>query len=243
MRHTFTTMGTVASLETADTGALTIPSVEAIFRDYDAHFSLYRPDSELSRIASGSLALRNSTRWTLDTYGDALSWRERTSGAFTPHRPDGVMDLNGIVKALAIRDAGCVLAAASGKPWCLNVGGDVLADGTEKGAPWDVGIADPADRTALLTVIELTGTRRAVATSGDAERGDHIWRGGSRERPEFSQVTVVADEIVAADVLATAIMAGGRATLDELTDTRDIDVLTVTATGDLMATPKLRLSH
>lgn len=239
MRHTFLTMGTVASLELAATAAHAIPAIEDIFLDYDARFSLYTPGSELSQIASGSLDLRNASHRMLDAYGEALTWRNRTSGAFTPHRPDGVIDLNGIVKAQAIRDAGRVLAASSTEPWCLNVGGDVLV-APKANAPWSVGIIDPADRTILLTTITLTDNRCAVATSGGAERGDHIWRGGSRDLPEFTQVTVIADDIVTADVFATAIVAGGRTSLDELTTAWDVDVLAITRAGSMLATPHLR---
>lgn len=237
MRHTFETMGTVASLDVDDCARGAMGAVEQVFRDYDACFSLYRPGSELSRIAAGTLALRDSSQWLLDTYAEALIWRQRTSGAFTPHRPDGVIDLNGIVKAQAIRDAGRVLEAASGAGWCLNVGGDVLVSGAGTDAPWRVGIVDPAERTEVLARVELTGSRRAVATSGSAERGDHIWRGGSLDRPEFAQVTVAADDIVTADVLATAIVAGGHAALDGLAQCGEIDVLAVTNVGELFATP------
>jgi len=52
-------------------------------------------------------------------------------------------------------------------------------------------------------------------------------------------VTVVANDIVTADVLATAIVAGGRATLDLATDSWPIDVL-ATARGELVATPGIR---
>ena len=102
------------------------------------------------------------------------------------------------------------------------------------------GIADPDDRSALLCAVELRGSRRAIATSGGAERGDHIWLAGTAERAEFEQVTVVADDIVTADVLATAIVAGGRRTLDDLTDRWDIDVITVDRRGELLATPGIR---
>ena len=51
------------------------------------------------------------------------------------------------------------------------------------------------------------------------------------------QVSVAAADLVTADVLATAIVAGGRAALDELTGRHDIDVLAVTRDGGLLATP------
>jgi thiamine biosynthesis lipoprotein len=241
MRHTFTTMGTVASVELPESVEHSIGAIESVFRDYDEKFSLYRHDSELSRIASGELRLGDASAWMVDTYAEALTWRGRTAGAFSPHRPDGVIDLNGLVKAQAIRDAGRVLGAANADRWCINVGGDVLVCDPGAGRPWDIGIVDPMDRTSLLTAIALTGNRRAIATSGAAERGDHIWRGGSTSTPDFQQVTVVADDIVTADVLATAIMAGGFDALDDLSAAFPVDVLTVDTGGHLLATPRLQL--
>jgi len=236
VRAIFDTMGTVVSLEWAgDNHAL--EAARGIFEAADRRFSLYRPDSELSRIADGSLELLDASSELREVYASALGWRGETGGAFRPHRPDGTVDLNGIVKAWAMADAGRVLGDGD---WCLNVGGDVLVSGqAPQGAPWVVGIVDPADRTALLTALPLVGSRRAAATSGSAERGDHIWTRG-REAAEFVQVTVVADDIVTADVLATAIVSGGSITLDDVTARFDVDVLTVDRDGGLRATPGMR---
>ena len=72
--------------------------------------------------------------------------------------------------------------------------------------------------------------------------GDHIWLGGSTGPAEYVQVTVVAGDIVTADVLATAIVAGGRSGLDEITERWDVDVLAVDRTGAMVATPGIRES-
>ena len=112
MRCVFDTMGTVASVEASGLDERTGLAVEHAMAAWDATFSLYRPDSELSRIAAGTLDLADSTERVRDTYALALSWSGRTDGAFTPHRPDGVLDLDGVVKALAIAEAGEILAAA-----------------------------------------------------------------------------------------------------------------------------------
>jgi len=236
VRATFETMGTVVSLEW-DGAEQALSAVRAVFEAADRRFSLYQPDSELSRVADGSLELLDASSELREVYATALGWRGETGGAFTPHRPDGSVDLNGIVKAWAMAQAGRALGDGD---WCLNVGGDVLVSGqTASGAPWVLGIVDPADRASLLTAVPLVGRRRAAATSGSAERGDHIWTRG-REAAEFVQVTVVADDIVTADVLATAIVSGGAATLDDLTGRFDLDVLTVDRDGGLRATPRMR---
>ncbi|WP_460990202.1 FAD:protein FMN transferase [Sinomonas soli] len=241
-------------------------AVEDQFAALDAQFSLYRPDSEASRIARGELALLQASPLMRELYADAVRWRRRTEGAFTPERPDGLLDLGGLVKGYAIAEAGRSLVALGVHDWCLNAGGDVLVSGTpapssgsstsaaaaaagETGtSPWLAGIVDPADRRTLLGAYPLgarPAPRLALATSGSAERGDHIWTVGLRgasgpRRPEFAQVSVAAQDIVTADVLATAIVAGGRPTLDAVTARWDVDVLAVAHDGGLLATPGFR---
>jgi thiamine biosynthesis lipoprotein len=243
VRHIFETMGTVVSLTLAGEpkahAADAVAAVARRFSDFDGRFSLYRPESELSRIARGELALTASSDGLRSVYAAALRWRDDTGGAFTPHRPDGIVDLNGTVKALAMQAAADELQAAGFSNWCLNVGGDVLCLGHQSdGTDWRVGVVDPADRASLLFTIPVDGTRHAVATSGSAERGDHIWTVTAIDRT-YVQVTVVADDIETADVLATAIIAGGPTTLESLVERWSIDVLTVERDGSLAATPGL----
>ena len=252
--RTFGSMGTVVSL-TVPAGAVpgtaggaeldaAAAAVERVFAGLDEIFSLYRPDSEASRLARGELSLREASAGMRDRYADALSWRLMTEGAFSPERPDGVLDLSGIIKGYAIGQAGEALRARGITDWCLNAGGDVLVMGSPvpgSGASWAAGVVDPKDRSALLSAYELggPGTRRALATSGSAERGEHIWTAGTRGA-EFVQVSVAAADIVTADVLATAIVAGGTAMLHRASDGWEIDVLAVHRDGELLATPGFR---
>jgi thiamine biosynthesis lipoprotein len=170
--------------------------------------------------------------------------------------------MSGIVKGYAIQEAGTSLLALGLNDWCLNAGGDVLVCGSPVpgsvlpsavpgGAkPWRAGIVDPEDRRTLIAGYPLgghAGAKLALATSGSAERGDHIWAAGAGSRvrtglasPVFRQVSVAAADIVTADVLATAIVAGGQPMLDRATDGWDIEVLAVHAGGKLLATPGFR---
>ncbi|MDJ0334650.1 FAD:protein FMN transferase [Salinibacterium sp. G-O1] len=240
MRHVLCTMGTVASIELPEAYASELDDVDAVFRDVDERFSLYRPESELSRIANGTVALGLASAELRSSYERSIEWRIQTGGLFTPNRPDGVLDLNGIVKAEAIESAGALLDRAGCPAWTINVGGDILVRSNH--APWVTGIADPADPDALLCSVEVGGARRAIATSGCAQRGDHIWRGGELGPTHFAQVSVIAGDIVTADVLATAIVAGGPAAIDQITDRWPVDVLAVDRAGAMVATPGFRRS-
>lgn len=239
--YVFEAMGTVVSV----TAAGGVPDaarrdLAAAFEELEERFSTYRPGSEASAVARRELSLRRASPEFRAVYDQAIEWRRLTDGAFTPHRPDGVIDLSGIVKALAIAAAGDVLDAAGAASWCLNAGGDVLTSGAQPdGRPWVIGIVDPDDRTALLSQYAApTSGLCAVATSGTAERGEHVWRVGADAT--FHQVSVVASDIVTADVLATAILAGGPDALRRAEDRWPVEVLACATDGRCWATPAFR---
>ncbi|HEY5482433.1 MAG TPA: hypothetical protein VIK31_01290, partial [Propionibacteriaceae bacterium] len=77
--------------------------------------------------------------------------------------------------------------------------------------------------------------RLAVATSGIQERGEHVWRMAADDT--FTQVTVAAADIETADVLATAILAGGVTSLQLVQGKYDIDVLASAHDGRVWASP------
>lgn len=239
MRAHWPTMGTVASVHSVEpVPDAVLAAVRGALAETDSRFSLYRQDSELSRIARGELALEDAGIAVRDAYAEALAWRQRTDGAFTAHRPDGVVDLSGLVKATAMHDSAMLLDASGVSTWTLGVGGDLVrASGPHPAA---LGIVDPDARTRLFTAVRLGDHRRALATSGSAERGEHIWTRTDLPRSPFAQVSVAADDIVTADVLATAIVAGGQPMLELACDRWDIDVLAVGREGELHATPGMR---
>jgi thiamine biosynthesis lipoprotein len=237
-------MGTMVSIRLATRHATRSSTAreaaEAVFERWDARFSLYRHDSELSRVARGDIRLWDASLALRDAYATAVSWRERTNGVFTPHHAHGHVDLSGVVKALAIAEAGDVLTGLGIENWSVNAGGDILTRGDpEPGVDWAAAVIDPDDRQHVLVNLSL-GTLPAIATSGSAERGEHIWTALPGDASPFRQVTVLAPDIVTADVLATTIVAGGQAALDDCTGRWPVEVLAVMRDGQLLATGGLR---
>lgn len=246
--HTFDTMGTMVSIRIADSvegtpenSIVVIDAIEHEFARLNETFSLYLDDSEISQISRGELALADSSELMRSEYARALDWREKTDGAFTPHRPDGVIDLSGTIKAVAIDAARQILFDAGIKNFSVNVGGDLTTCGNQSSEEtgWITGIVDPLDRSSLLAALRLTTDYPAMATSGSAERGEHIWL-----RPEttkaFVQASVIAPDIITADVLATAIISGGQATLNQITQNFVVAVMTVAPDGALQANAKFQ---
>lgn len=233
----FETMGTVVTVVTNEPlDDATSEAVQAAFAVLHDQFSLYKPESEASQVGHGRVGVRTASASYQETYWAAVAWSEATDRAFTPHRPDGVIDLSGIVKARGIQAAADVLVTHGHTDWCLNAGGDVLVSGVQaSGEPWVVGIVDPDDRSQLWSQFATRPGRLAVATSGIQERGEHVWRMAADDT--FTQVTVAAADIETADVLATAILAGGVTTLQHVQSSYDIDVLACGRDGKVWASP------
>ena len=147
-RHVFDTMGTTVSLVfagAAPDGA--IDSVEAVFAALNRRFSLYRDDSEASAVARGELTVADASVKFRDAFALAERWRMDTEGAFTPHRPDGSIDLAGVIKAQAIQESGEALRWHGATAWCLNAGGDVLTAGVQAAARgWSASSTQPTVR-------------------------------------------------------------------------------------------------
>ena len=241
--HSFETMGTMVSIRTtgADVSSTLLADITQSFASLNEKFSLYLDGSEISQIARGERALTDSSEEMREEYARALHWREKTDGAFTPHRPDGVIDLSGTIKAVAIDAATQLLHGAGVKNFSVNVGGDLTTSGNQNAEipGWITGIVDPAHSESLLAVVRLTPEFPAMATSGTAERGEHIWR-----RPEttkdFVQATVIAHDIITADVLATAIISGGHSALNQITQNFAVAVMTVDRDGAVLANPSFQ---
>jgi thiamine biosynthesis lipoprotein len=210
-------------------------AVEAVFaelRRVDELLSPYREDSEVSRIARGERFRRH--RDTREVAGLAERARELTGGLFDATRPDGRWDPSGLVKGWAVERAARHLDVV-GVDWCLNAGGDVAVS-SRSGAPFVVGIEDPADPSTLLATVPSSGL--AVATSGTAARGRHLYdpRSGAAA-DELASVTVVGPSLTWADVLATAAFVAGQAALDLVARLPGYTALVVRRDGTTASSP------
>ncbi|GAA1435982.1 FAD:protein FMN transferase [Microlunatus lacustris] len=219
-RYCHTTMGIPMSVDVRDSpldAAATAAAVTSAFAhlDVDDHrFSPYRADSEISRINRGELPVTDASPELTEVLQIAARAREASGGAFDCHTPDGRLDTNGVVKGWSVQHASGLLVRAGLSDFCFNAGGDIIVAGhPEPGRNWQVGVRAPsanATPAASTTLAVLNVRDQAVATSGTYERGPHIWDGRAGTRPsQLVSVTVVADELTAADVLATTIMALG----------------------------------
>ena len=206
-------------------------------RRSDAIFSTYRPDSDISRINRGDVAVDAADPAVAEVLELAGLATRITNGAFDVCAA-GVLDPSGIVKAWATSRAEPPLQKL-GTDYYLNAGGDVLLRSRSARRPWRIGVEHPLHPGGLLAVVQApTG---AVATSGRSHRGGHIHdpRTG-RAAVGVVQATVVGPSLVWADILATAVVAAGPDTLDRAQWPPGNEVLLVTDSGGLLGTPGLR---
>lgn len=250
-------MGTAISLAAPDTVDADVfraaaGDAFAYLRHVDEVFSPYRADSPVGLIRDGRLDPHN-----LGGHQDSAEIHEvlelcaalhtASRGAFdawavgNPPR----FDPSGAVKGWAGERASVLLAARGLTRHALNAGGDVRlqSGGGSDAAPWRVGLADPHRPGGLLGVLEVHDG--AVATSGLAERGAHIWNPATgRPATALAQVTVTGPDLALADGYATAAMAQptserARDWLDALAADTGYQAMTVDAAGRTTTTASL----
>jgi thiamine biosynthesis lipoprotein len=190
-------------------------SVGVFLRDIEDRFSTFLPTSEISRINKGELHVLDASPDVVEVL-DACTWLEHLSdGVFNARRPDGSIDPAGFVKGWAAERAARLLAEAGLKNYYLRIGGDIQSHGTQAtGDKWRVGIVDPHDATRIHSYVDIP-ENWAIATSGVAERGQHIW--GKDSQPtnsQFSSLTVIGPHLMWADAFATIGYALGDAGID-----------------------------
>jgi len=137
--------------------------------------------------------------------------------------------LGGIAKGYAVDRAFRFLRDRGFRDLIVDAGGDLRTGGTKFDAPWVVGIQDSRDRSKIMARVRLKDC--AVATSGDYER--YFMKDGLRYHHilnpvtgfparQCRSVTILCDELIWADALATATFVlgpkRGIALIEELPD-------------------------
>lgn len=185
----------------------------AAIHDADRIFSTYRPDSFVSRLGRGEIALADCPPEVSEVLELGTRAEHESDGAFTLWLPgpegEHRLDPSAVVKGWAVDRAAAPLRRLEDTDFCLSAGGDLVCrtrDTTTRA--WRIGIEDPRDPVRLVATVEVrTG---AVATSGTAHRGEHLVDGRTGLPPRgVASVTVIAESLTSADIDATAAYARG----------------------------------
>ena len=223
-RWAWPTMGSYASLAvpwhpsdgSVEPSDEAVEEVKAWLEQVEAALSPYRDDSDLCRWRSGACTLAQCSPLLAEVIDAVGTLEDLTGGGFHPYDRQGRFDPTGYVKGWAVERAVAILADAGITDAFFGVGGDIQMIGrTDTGRPWRVAVTDPADERRIVAVVEAPTDGRpfAVATSGAAQRGDHIWAGlpgrpgGSSHPDPLASVTVVGPDLAHVDAFATAIWA------------------------------------
>ena len=207
--------------ESETAAAAAVRLFHVALRRADDVFSLFKDDSELSRLNRGEITVEECEPEMLEILQSCEWYRAATLGGFDARLPDR-LDPSGIVKGWAVAKGAAAFDRVGASAWMVGVSGDILV--SSEGHRWRVGIADPRSTgdsagTKVIDVVTLGGQFRALATSGSAQHGDHVWDPTTGQGARhYLQVSVVADNLVNADAWATAIAAGGETVLSAALD-------------------------
>jgi thiamine biosynthesis lipoprotein len=193
-----------------------VAAVFDYFDDVDERFSTYKATSEISRINRGEIEKANYSTDMREVFAIAEKTKRETDGFFDIKRPalpaqaGGSLDPSGIVKSWAIKNAAELLIERGYEDFYIEIAGDIQTRGVNAaGEPWAIGIRNPLNREEIVKVIYPRGA--GVATSGTAERGQHIYNPHTpgEKLGEVASITVVGPDILEADRYATAAFAMG----------------------------------
>jgi thiamine biosynthesis lipoprotein len=208
-------MGTVFSFDVRSPGVDDAAMDEAVrwLHWVDRTFSTYRPDSDISRLGRGECTRAECAAEVGEIIDRCEQLVGETNGYFSLYS-NGFLDPSGLVKGWAIERASDILVSAGSTSHCVNGGGDVQCVGdASPGQPWRVGITDPLVHGSLAGVVVGTGV--AVATSGVAERGQHVVDPHTSAPPtQLASITLVGTHLADTDAYATAAFAMGATARD-----------------------------
>jgi thiamine biosynthesis lipoprotein len=182
----------------------------------EAALSPYRAHSDLCRWRTGELPIPGCSPLLAEVAEAVAALEDVTDGGFRPYDRLGRFDPTGYVKGWAVERAAAILTGAGITEASIGIGGDIQMVGrANPGRPWRVAVTDPADERRIIAVVEAPGEGGAfaVATSGSAQRGDHIWSAPGRQRrgatsvDPLASITVVGPDLGRVDAFATAIWA------------------------------------
>jgi thiamine biosynthesis lipoprotein len=160
------------------------------------------------------------------------------------NQPGMAVTLDGIAKGYIVDAGVAVLKKLGYENVYVEAGGDLMASGKkENNAPWKIGIQSPRQSKSGL-LAEINASDQAIATSGDyfqyfsADMLNHhiVDPRVGISSPDLASVTVLSQNAMSSDALATALMVmGARKGLELVESLPDVDAFMITKGLDTIA--------
>ena len=207
--HTENVWNTIVTLECELESISYQPAIEFLHL-VDQIFSTYISDSQVSKLRKDEIALEETHPYLQKVWHSCLEIKELTEGAFDPWAVAGGFDPSGYVKGWAADQIADQFLKLGAKHIQVNAGGDIsVRGGKDASTAWKLGVANPNQSDQISKIYEITNG--AIATSGTAERGDHIIDPQSKTIAVGARsATVIGPDAGMADALATALIVSGR---------------------------------
>lgn len=245
--HEVEVMGTVVTFDLFDDRGFFQGALDVAFADaarylerMDELFSTWKSDSAMSRLRRGDLALEDAPEEIAEVFERCRRARVLSAGWFNPWSAPGGVDPTGLVKGWAAQGALALLERLGAHGAIVNAAGDIAVSGRpDSESPFQVGIVNPFDTTRLACVV---GVRGALATSGDYERGAHLFNPFTGQfTTSCASASVTGLDLGLADALATALVVGGRDVLNVIEAIDGYEALMIERDGSWAATSDFAL--
>ena len=169
-------------------------------------YSPYISTSELSKFWSQDQVISEMSKEFRLIYDECIKYEKLTDGYFSPFF-EKRYNPTGFVKGWAIDQVSQIIEKDGYYDYCINLSGDMKFSSSGDKI-WRVSIQNPFDKNKSIAVLALKNG--AIATSGNYERGEHIKNPKDPDAiSDIAGVTIVGEDIIKSDVLATAIYAMG----------------------------------
>ena len=148
------------------------------------------------------------------------------------------INLSAIAKGYAVDEVARLIKTSGIKNFLVEIGGEVVASGSNRGDDWVVGVERPDNKAPIPIVLKDA----SISTSGNY-RNYFIWEGkkymhifnpstGLPANNDLSSVSVIHPQSAMSDAYATAMMAMGSMKAIELANKLKLTVLLITIKED-----------
>ena len=233
LHHVEEVMGTIVTIDIYGESGLTrelitpyLNSALSVLHSADNIFSLWKPDSPMSKVRRNELDLASAP----DVIGEVLeaceAARELSGGWFDPWAMPGGTDPTGYVKGWAAQRALHQLLGAPVHGALVNAAGDIASFGYPSAEKrFQVGITNPLAPSQMTAIATLEG---CIATSGTYERGQHLVDPHSGLFcTRLASASVMGPDLGLVDALATALAVEGNDLLEVIEELSEFEAFTV----------------